>query len=343
MSEEELRKSEIRLRVAGVTIRAVSSNPAELALAVPPASRQFLVTDGRPDIDLDVRWGDLSSNTSGTVVFDSGGVWRLFDENRHRVFRFWPEDRASTPFLECRVDTERWSGEVVLHRRFYDSTAPVSALQYPLDEILMVHHLGRGRGIELHACGVVTADGRGLLFAGQSGDGKSTTARLWESAPGTVILSDDRIVVREERGAFVMYGTPWHGEARLAADGKAPIDAIFVLQHGATNSIQPLPRITATALLGARCFVPFHDAHALDWSLGFLDRLADRVPCHRLAFLPDDSARSYVDDWSRRLVGEARAAAVAEARAAQPGAVAGAGANPTVRQFTIEPDTTTEA
>ncbi len=291
MTGTGVRNTEIRVCVAGVAIRAVSSEANGPRLDVPEASRLFASTsDDPPDLDLGVRWGDLSNVSIGTPAFDSGGTWRLYREGTSEVLRLWASNRPSNPYLECRLEAGRARGSLILHRDFFSGDHPVSALQYPLDEVLMVHLLGRGRGVELHACGVVTVDGRGYLFCGQSGDGKTTTARLWEQVSGTVVLSDDRIVVREVDGRFVMYGTPWHGEAELAANRSAPVEAVFVLEHGAANRLASLSEPEATAELAARSFVPLHDRDALEWSLEFLSSFARAVPCYRFSFLPDQSA-----------------------------------------------------
>jgi hypothetical protein len=287
---------EVSVRVAGVTTRVAAASQEGPNLVVPALSRKFSVnSDGTADLDLRIRWGDLSAGLLGPPVFDSGGTWKLYREGPSEVFRFWANQRGSVPYLECKLDPTRSRGDVTLHRDFFPVHEPVEALQFPVDEVLMVHLLGQGRGVELHACGVVTSEGKGYIFAGQSGDGKTTTARLWESRGGTAILSDDRIIVRREEGRFVMYGTPWHGEAELAANRSAPVDAVFVLEHGKSNLFHPTSISEAVALLAARSFVPFHDSAALEWSLGFLGEFVASVPCRRFAFVPDESARAFID------------------------------------------------
>src|SRR5213078_1486031 len=97
-------------------------------------------------------------------------------------------------------------GEIVLSHELEPGADP---LAYPLDELLAVSILGQGGGVELHGCGLVV-DAKGFLFVGQSGAGKTTTARLWLSETSPTILSDDRIIVRDTENGLRMYGTPWH-------------------------------------------------------------------------------------------------------------------------------------
>ena len=133
--------------------------------------------------------------------------------------------RAARPAARTRsasFSDDFTEGEVAVRRDIFAGRLPLYPLQYPLDELLMVHLLARGRGVAIHGSGVVDADGRGTLFAGQSGAGKTTMARLWLSEPGVKILSDERVVLRQEGDDVWMYGTPWHGDGRIANQGRAP-------------------------------------------------------------------------------------------------------------------------
>jgi ABC-type multidrug transport system ATPase subunit len=177
-------------------------------------------------------------------------------------------------------------------------TSVPSPLEYPLDELLIMHRLTQEKAIELHGCGIVTADGAGNLFVGHSGAGKSTTTRLWTSREDVEVLSDDRIIVREHAGQILMYGTPWHGEGHYASPGSAPLQRIFVLEHGQGNVITRLTRSQMVAELFARSFVPFHRHEYVDSALNFLEQVADTVPCYRYSFEPDERAVEKILEFS---------------------------------------------
>ena len=87
-----------------------------------------------------------------------------------------------------------------------------------------------------------------------------------------------------------MYGTPWHGEAHFALPKRAPLQRIFVLEHGQGNVITRLTRSQMVAELFARSFVPFHRHEYVEHALSFLERVADTVPCYRYSFEPDERA-----------------------------------------------------
>ena len=172
-------------------------------------------------------------------------------------------------------------------------------LAYPLDELLIASILGEGIGVELHGCGIVV-DGRGYLFVGQSGAGKTTTARLWLEHDAPRILSDDRIIVRKSNEGFRIYGTPWHGEAEICDATDAPLDAIFLLRQSNVSEIRPIEPADAIAKLFACAFPPFHRRESISGTLGFLATISEQRVVHELAFRPDSSAVQLVRNrnWS---------------------------------------------
>jgi hypothetical protein len=161
-------------------------------------------------------------------------------------------------------------------------------LNYPLDELLVINLLSRGRGMLVHAC-AVDYRGRGWLFLGTSGAGKTTLARLWKEEPGVTLLSDDRIIIRDTGDSFQMYGTPWHGTASIASPRSAPLSAIFFLAHDRENRLTPVQLVDATSRLLVRSFPTFWDAEGMQYTLGLCERLSACVPCYELGFVPDSS------------------------------------------------------
>lgn len=273
------------LRVARMTI-AVRCDDERVAWHWAPAARRFLVeaaTDA--EVTIDVRAGEPAASEDN-VLFDSGGVWRLLrDGDRYRI-----ECRSAPlgegPYKTAFFDDSFTRGEILLPPRVLP--LHLNPLDYPLDEVLIANLLARGRGVELHSCGIIDHDGRGRVFVGMSGAGKTTTARLWQpSASG--IISDDRVIVREDGGAMKMYGTPWHGEAELSLPAEAPIEGVYLLVQSDTNELRELPRSAAVMRLFSCAFPPFYDAGAVDFTLAFLDRLVQSVPVRELHFTRDAS------------------------------------------------------
>ncbi len=283
---------EYSFQVAGVGIRLQTEG---MPLRHDARREVFAEVVARPEIDLRVSMQGLDAMPAGRLVFDSGMVWRLYEDNGEKVFRFSSPMLGPVPYKELRVSKDYREGIIILHEP-YHRDRPIDPLEYPLDELLVVNRLGQGLGCELHACGIVDEDGRGWIFCGHSGAGKSTLAHLWAGRNVTV-LSDDRIILREMNGSVRMFGTPWHGEAGFAVAASAPLAGILVLEHALNNQIDPLGKLEAVSELMARAFLPFYDAMALDTAMDTLTAATDEVPCGRFWFTPDGTAIAYVEEW----------------------------------------------
>jgi hypothetical protein len=287
----------LHLSIAEITV-AVSARDSDLVLRADEATARFLVPATDPEAIVTAGWGDPGGADSGEPVFDSGAVWKLYwDGARHR-FLFTSPVLGPLPYKEATFEPDFLSGEVTLMRACFQAAQGLWPLEYPLDELLLQGLLARGRGAELHACGVADQSGRGLLFVGHSGAGKTTVATLWHQAGGATILSDDRIIVRRIGGRLTMYGTPWHGEAALVEPASAPLTGIFFLDHGAANALLPLRGAAAATRLFACGFPPFHDRDGLDFTLAFFAELAAEIPCHELRFAPDRLVVDFVEAWA---------------------------------------------
>ena len=115
-------------------------------------------------------------------------------------------------------------------------------------------------GLVFHASGL-DDNGKGIVFVGHSGAGKSTQVGLWSQEPGVIAMNDDRIAVRVEANGAMCYGTPWGGTADIARNHAAPLSALIVLEQAPENAIQPLAPAAAASLLTARAFLPYWDRH----------------------------------------------------------------------------------
>jgi hypothetical protein len=297
-----------QLRIGGVAVQVTGSYGTDVIFD--PGLELFRSDAASFDVDIRVEWVAALSPGRGRALFDSGTTWRLWERVDGFQFDFGDPITIGQPYKRLLIDSSYRQAVLQMSTRYFaDLPCIVDPLGYPLDELLIMHRLTQERAIELHGVGIVGPDGASNLFIGHSGAGKSTTARLWTSLHDVEILSDDRIIVREdkvredkvradkredkacqEETQIFMYGTPWHGEAHFAMPGRAPLGRIFVLEHGQGNVLTRLTRSQMVAELFARSFVPFHRHEYVDHALSFLERVADTVPCYRYSFEPDDRA-----------------------------------------------------
>src|SRR4051794_11567923 len=203
-------------RIGGVTLGVRGSDAP-----VTGALEKFVAGPGAADIEVVARHVHEIEPPRGALLFDSSAVWKLYDDGGPRAHRIDCHSPlfGEMPYKSARVSPDLRTADV---RVRIDGHNP---LEFPLDELLVNAYLAPRNGVELHACGIIDG-GQGLLFIGNSGDGKTTTARLWQGGSAEIV-SDDRVVVREEDGGWMMYGTPWHGEAEICSAGRAPLRRIY--------------------------------------------------------------------------------------------------------------------
>jgi hypothetical protein len=254
--------------------------------------RRFAVSSASPDLTITVAPIRESLPPTGRILFESAAVWRAYDDAGGFRIDCWSDLFGDVPYKAAFFDREFRTGRILVRPEVFEANPEMHALDYPLDEVVVAHLLGRGRGVELHGCGIIDRDGRGQLFVGQSGAGKTTTARVWLADGDYEIVSDDRVIVRYVEGEWRMFGTPWHGEAELSSPLSAPLGAIHLLVQASHTELVTLPPARAAAALFGCTFPPFYDADAVAFTLECLDRIVRDLPVRALRFLPD---RSVID------------------------------------------------
>jgi hypothetical protein len=283
------------LRIADVNIELLSSD-STMMLGLEGALKRFVVEARKPDIRVQARWDDLSRKNNGKLIFDSGDLWKLYSENGSHYYLFTSPIMGEHPYKMATLSKEFDSGEVYLHEPYFNQNQAIYPLEYPLDELIINNFLARGKGVEIHACGILNSKGQGYLFVGQSTAGKTTMARLWGNDSDITVLSDDRIVLRRVENKLWMFGTPWHGEAMLASETKAPLSRIYFLEKGLKNELIPQRPSDAISRLFTCSFPPFYNRDALDFILTFLEDVVKTVPCSELKFTPDKSAVEFIKE-----------------------------------------------
>src|SRR5208282_3198627 len=163
---------QLAFTVAGLRVEMVSV-PGGPVLEAYPALDPFLTKSGPAGMSLSVDWAEEIPTPEGRPVFDSGGVWTLYRRGSDSEFIFRSPATGDAPYKAAILDDSFRHGRVLLSRHVFGRMPAVYPLEYPLDELLVIHRLAQGEGVEVHACGVVDERGRGLLFAGHSGAGKS--------------------------------------------------------------------------------------------------------------------------------------------------------------------------
>lgn len=283
------------IRIARLTIGVWSDDP-DLNLQIDPIIEQFCIDEGVPDVNIRASAGMLAEMPEDEPLFESGGLWQLSKRHGNPCYRFTSPYFGPIPYKEACFSADFSSGAVQLHKPYFTASQHVYPLEYPLDELVILNLLSQRRGVEVHACGIIDEAGRGHVFMGHSGAGKTTLARLWAAETNATILSDDRIILRRHGKGYHLYGTPWHGEAHFACTAQAPLASIAFIGHGPHHRLTPLAPAAAIGRFMTCSFPPFYDPEGLAWMLECYTEMVQAVPAYALAFLPNAQVVRFLEN-----------------------------------------------
>ena len=154
-----------------------------------------------------------------------------------------------------------------------------------------------GKGTLLFHAAVVSQEGKGYLFLGTSGTGKSTHAQLWlEHIEGTELVNDDNPVVRDG----VVYGSPWSGKTPCYRNVSVPIGGIVMLSQAPYNKIRRLKGIEAYVAVVESVGSKVWDNHIAESQHQTENTLASTIPMWHLECLPDEEAARLCHDTIKR-------------------------------------------
>ena len=170
----------------------------------------------------------------------------------------------------------------------------LGSVRFTLNTVMMLMYkfaTARKNTLLMHAS-VTMKDGKGYMFLGKSGTGKSTHSQLWiDNIEGCSLLNDDNPVLKVgEDGEVRVYGSPWSGKTPCYRNLNVPVGAIVSLNQAKVNKIrrQTLPEAYASV------YVSFSGYR-------FMKKMADglhitnaqvvgSVPCYQLDCLPNAEA-----------------------------------------------------
>lgn len=153
---------------------------------------------------------------------------------------------------------------------------------FPSDQILFSRALAERGGCCFHAAGAIL-ENRGFLFLGHSEAGKSTLAGMLMGK--AKILCDDRIILREGREGFRVYGTWSHGDVSEVSPDSAPLAAVLYLEQAEDNALIPMEdRWEGIKNLPAYLIKPLETRDWWEKMLLIIEKVARDVPCYTLQF-----------------------------------------------------------
>lgn len=150
-------------------------------------------------------------------------------------------------------------------------------------------HAVKRHMIQVHSS-LIDYQGRGIMFLGPSGIGKTTQAERWNEYRGAVIINGDMVFVQETEDQFLGWGTPWHGSSPYCENASVPLEALVILKQSRENRIRRLEGFEMVAEVSNSVFYPTWLENGMDLCLETLDHLLTHVPVYLLENRADEEA-----------------------------------------------------
>lgn len=286
------------LDIAGYRIRleAASDGPT-----LEPSARflRNMVSDDRYDVTIRVHYGKVCVPEEADRVFVAPFVVEVKNvrvtrrENFWSVYRNGSEMYITTSYPEGSLKKASMLRFSMLLREWdlwiEGEESSSDPLEYPLDGLILYYLTVISGDIMIHASGI-NIQGRGYLFSGVSGRGKTTIAKIWDSV-GARIIHDDRLIIKNTGGSYRMFNTPVYDDDEPL---DSQLDRIFIIEHGVRNNIIPVRGASAVTQVIANCIQHNWDPELIARFLGSVSIMCSSLPVARLAFTPDRRCIDYI-------------------------------------------------
>lgn len=183
---------------------------------------------------------------------------------------------------DIMITDKKWSYNVVFPLRNVENGFAF------LLQLFYTHAVQRHM-IQIHSS-LIENNGRGLMFLGPSGIGKTTQAELWNKYRDALIINGDIVFVQETEDSFLGWGTPWHGSSPYCENTSVPVEALVVLKQAPENSIRELTGFEKVSAVSGSVFYPQWLENGMELCLETLDHLLSALPVYELSCRPDEEA-----------------------------------------------------
>jgi hypothetical protein len=285
------------LNIAGYHIRIESADDGP-ELVSSPRFRGNIVFNTEYDVRIRVHHGSLKPDEDAERVFvapytveikgykinRNENFWSVYKQNGDMLLMTnFPDSPGKKATLKFSLAIREW--ELWIENAGYET----DPLEYPLDGLILYYLTSINTDIMIHASGIYY-DGRGYLFSGVSGKGKTTMAMLWDNI-GAHVIHDDRLVIRNFDGVFRMFNTPIYNND---VPRNAPIDRIFLIGHGDENKMVRLREASSVSRVISNCIQHNYSQDMIARFLGSVSLMCSKIPVFTLTFKPDRSIIEYI-------------------------------------------------
>jgi len=257
-------------------------------LNFPPWHKGFKIDSKKPEVfetsgfshslQLQLEHKYILRNEEWDSLIFRNKIWELWTDKENNFILTNPMQ----PLHRQIIITQQFTKGVV-NGNFNQPSKQNYPLPQDLEIVFFVNWLGQFKDLILHASGMIY-EGKGYVFAGQSGVGKSTLAALLTKETGVTILGEDQIILRLIDDKFWIFGTPWHVNRILCSPMGVPLEKVFFLEKKGIQIIKKLSHMDGVTRLLQTAFIPYYRPEVVKKLLERLELLSERVPMNLLSY-----------------------------------------------------------
>ncbi len=244
--------------------------------------------------------------SESNVLIGETSSWKVYESSSGGRELVWPGADGNGYLWRLVIALDRLSATVYVGESWLEEHDGIKVIKdivnYPLDELLFMYAASGRNGLLVHSAGCVVNDDIGLVFCGKSGAGKSTISKQLVNDADISLVSDDRIIIHKNADGYFMSGTPWPGEAGIAANRTAPLRALFFLKQSDDNRLEPIPVSDAFKQLLPVSTIPWHEKELLPDVLDYCNSIAESIPTYNLYFARDTGVAELVKEFVHTLL-----------------------------------------
>ena len=245
-------------------------------LTVAEYGGNYVISPSIPD-----NWSEY---TISEYLWDSH-IWRLGYAEDNSLILEVRNIPHNTYLKAAKLTSDFSSGTIIARTR---PPQPKYALNHPEGELIFLNRLSHLGAAHVHSS-LIVVDGKGYLFYGRSGAGKTTIGRHWKAA-GFKMLCDDRNLIRLIDSIPYACSTPWHGEDPEVYAESVPLGAVFNLIQAPDNRLEELSYTEAIATIHSNTLAPFYLSDGTTRVLDVYAQTFETVPSYHMYFTPDQRA-----------------------------------------------------
>jgi len=288
---QELKRNCLYYQIGGLTIQVEADLPFQESTFVPKFKKFMVHQPGQERVVIRHHFGfpKITEEKVGPKVYEFPPWLIRWSGEKWYYFGYSPWEHKNLYLLAIvspdyrQIDIFHRSEENFLRGGLPALTA------FPTDQVLLARVFPSLQGAYFHGAGIIF-ERKGLIFLGQSGQGKSTITKFFMTYPQAKILCDDRIILRRQQSKWMIYGTWSHGEIPEVAPDAAPLTGLYFLQKASKNRLSSLKSPFEVFKRLVDLLVRPHPTP--DWwekVISLCQSLAHEVPAYELEFNLDGS------------------------------------------------------